>query len=236
MKNKEKLQEEEYIFPYHHTIIKEKYSGISYFSIIKIIKEILKKINSKELLDFGCGDGKLIYELKNSKIKLTGIDTSKKAIGFAKAFSPRIEFVSKDINEYTPSSKFDTITSIEVLEHINPSELKNIITIIHNLLKKNGHFIITVPSDNIPTSKKHYQHFNINSMKKELNEKFKILETIGHYKKSRIYEILYALSINNYISITSKHYQKFLNFYFKKKLEKSNLSQCRRLIFICKKI
>jgi hypothetical protein len=73
-------------------------------------------------------------------------------------------------------------------------------------------------------------------MQKVLRNKFEIVKTIGHYKASRLYEILYALSTNNYISITSKYYQKFLNRYFKNNVEKAKLNNCRRLIFICKKI
>tara|TARA_Y100000034_G_C6895513_1_gene412768 strand:+ start:1260 stop:1970 length:711 start_codon:yes stop_codon:yes gene_type:complete len=236
MKDKEFIQEEEYTFPYHHILKRNEHSGISYFSVINIIKKILKEIESKNLLDFGCGDGRLVRELRNTGVNITGIDISGRAISFARVFSPTSKFISKDISKYKPNSKFDTITSIEVLEHITPLELKNTINSIHRLLKKDGHLVITVPSDNISTSKKHYQHFNVSSMKKELEGKFKIIKALGHYKLSKPYELFYALSINNYISITSKHYQKFLNFYFKKRLEKCSVSKCRRLIFICKKI
>ena len=127
MKNKEILQEEEYTIPYHHTIKEDEYAGISYFSVIKILKRILKEINPKSLLDFGCGDGKLIHELKDTKIDLTGIDNSKKAINFAKIFTPNTTFISKDINKYKPTKKFETITAIEVLEHIHPKSLNKII-------------------------------------------------------------------------------------------------------------
>jgi 2-polyprenyl-3-methyl-5-hydroxy-6-metoxy-1,4-benzoquinol methylase len=236
MKNKELLQEEEYITPYHHEVKENEYAGISYFSIIRIIIKILKEINPKNLLDFGCGDGKLIYELNDNKTKLTGIDTSEKAINFAKIFTPSAKFIAEDINKYKTKQKFDVITSVEVLEHLQPNDLNKVINSLHNLLKKDGYFIITVPSNNIPRFEKHYQHFSINSMQNILGEKFKIIKSIGHYDISKTYELLYALSTNNYISITSKYYQKFLNRYFKNNIEKTKLNNCRRLIFICKKI
>jgi SAM-dependent methyltransferase len=236
MKNKEQLQEEEYIIPYHHTIKRGEYAGISYYSVLDIIKKVVKEINPKNLLDFGCGDGKLIYELSKEKINLTGIDISKKAISFAKIFTPTAKFINSNIINYIPKEKFDLITSIETLEHLPPEELKKFIIKLSSLLKKDGYFIITVPSNNIPTSKKHYQHFDIRNIKDLVGDNFKIIKLIGHYKLSKIYEILYAISINNHISITSPRYQAFLNNYFKKNIEKAKINNCRRLIVICKKL
>jgi SAM-dependent methyltransferase len=230
------LQENEYITPYHHTIKKEEYAGISYFSVIDIIKKIINKISPKTILDFGCGDGKLIYELKNKNIKLTGIDISKKAISFAKLFSPEEKFIVENLSDFKTEEKFDLVTSVETLEHIPPEQLKNIIKNLSRVLKENGYLIITVPSKNVNLFKKHYQHFDFETMQKYLKGHFKIIKTIGHYKISKIYELLYAFSTNNYISITSKIYQNFLNNYFKKHIKKANLNNCRRLIFICKKL
>jgi len=39
MENKELLQEGDYDTPYHHIIQENKYAGISYFSVIRIIKK-----------------------------------------------------------------------------------------------------------------------------------------------------------------------------------------------------
>jgi 2-polyprenyl-3-methyl-5-hydroxy-6-metoxy-1,4-benzoquinol methylase len=236
MKNKEILQEEEYLIPYHHTVKEGEYAGISYFSVISIIKKIIKKISPKTILDFGCGDGKLIYELKNQDTELTGIDLSKKAISFAKIFSPKEKFIAEDINNYKPKEKFNMIISIETLEHIPPDQLKNIIKNLNRLVKENGYLIITVPSKNVRLFKKHYQHFDTKTMQNYLEGQFKIVKTLGHYKISKRYELLYALATNNYLSISSKKYQKFLNKYFKKNIERASTNNCRRLIFICKKL
>jgi 2-polyprenyl-3-methyl-5-hydroxy-6-metoxy-1,4-benzoquinol methylase len=136
MKSKELLQEDEYSIPYHHTINRNSPEGISYFSVIEIIKKIVKEINPKSLLDFGCGDGKLLYELKNLNTSLNGIDMSTKAINFAKIFSPKVNFISGNITNYNFKQKFDMITSVEVLEHIAPENLKELIEINHSLIKK----------------------------------------------------------------------------------------------------
>ena len=93
-----------------------------------------------------------------------------------------------------------------------------------------------MPSDNIPLFKKHYRHFNVESMKKGLEGKFKIIKVIGHYKISKLYELLYAFSTNKYLSIASEKYQKFLSNYFKKNIERAKSNNCKRLIFVCKKI
>ncbi len=236
MNNQKKLQESEYILPYHHSLNQNKKTGIFYFSLINIIKDKIDKLNSKKILDFGCGDGKLIYELsKKQELDLTGIDISKRATSFAKIFTPNVEFIQGNILEYKPNEKYGTIITMETLEHISKKELPKIINKLNEILTKDGHLIITVPSKNIKTSKKHYQHFDKKSIEELLKNKFEILEIRGHMKKSKIYDYLYSLSDNKFFSINLKIYQIFLKKYFKKYIKNTNLNNCRGLIITCKK-
>ena len=234
MNNKKGLQEAEYFLPYHHALKKNKKTGIFYFSLINLIKERINKFKAKKILDFGCGDGKLINELsKNQNLNLTGIDISKRAISFAKIFTPLSSFIHNDLMKYNPQLKFDMIITMETLEHIPPEELPKIINKLNELLVDEGYLMITVPSTNIKTSRKHFQHFNQNSIKELLKDKFEIK---GHMKKSKIYDYLYAFSDNNLFSINLKIYQLFLEKYFKKHLENSDINKCRGLIITSKKI
>ena len=56
--------------------------------IIKNIKKHFKKTKTLEILDLGCGDGVLLYllkqQLKNYRINLHGLDLSERALSIAR--------------------------------------------------------------------------------------------------------------------------------------------------------
>ncbi len=175
---KEEIQEEEYDFPYHHLVEIDPFSeskhlfwGYQYSAYIEKIIETLRKFDFKSLIEIGCGDGRVIKEVeKNFKgRRLMGIDYSEKSLRFAKAFSPAITF-DKNTND-----KFDGFILIEVLEHINPTEMNSFLGSINGKLEPGAFGIITTPSDNIPVNPKHYQHFNKISVKDTLKEYFDIV-------------------------------------------------------------
>lgn len=190
---KSKIQESQYDFPYHYIpyfednkekkrrnlIIQDEEPkiarilnwGLDYLIYNKVIVEIIKLIKVKSILDFGCGDGRLLKFLEDILIDKVGVDYSKKALRFAYAFNPDVLFYSKieDINR-----NFDCITLIEVLEHIPDNEISLIFKEIYNRLNSDGHLIISVPTTNVPLNPKHIRHYNLQLLKKQLSNKWKI--------------------------------------------------------------
>jgi len=166
----QQIQEEQYSFPYHHLVTfgrfnnqKTLHGGLNYFGYVSRLITIISGLEWKSLLDIGCGDGKLIYELapKLRDRNLTGLDYSKKAISFATAFNfenTNTKFFSSydDIN----NQQFDCITLVETLEHIKDNEVAPLAESIYSLLAPNGMFVICVPTTNDPLNVKHFRHYD----------------------------------------------------------------------------
>lgn len=248
MKNltRKQLQEREYNFPYHYLDLNgDEYKlirNIEYLSYLKIVKSLLKPFTGQLILDAGCGDGRFCYELKNEKAKIIGVDFSEKAIKFAKVFNPNVKFLVQDLKSLNLSYKFDYIVLIETLEHFKPKEMVHILKNLFNVLKNGGKLVITIPSKNLPITKKHFQHFSEDSLRKILKNNFKILRIIGHSKNNfhkKIFSILKKIALlifpfrNKIKSIN--YFYRFLKSYYNKHLEIGSPRKCDRLIVVCKR-
>lgn len=75
---------------------------------------------SDTVLDVGCGNGALTFDLSEKAKKVVGIDISSSNIRFAKARynSDNIEYHVGDAIHYRLKSKFDVIVLSNMLEHI----------------------------------------------------------------------------------------------------------------------
>lgn len=97
-------------------------------------------------LDIGCGSGTFI-SLLNNKLSV-GIDISKKQINFA-----RKNYSSKNKKFFVYKKKipfkknyFDSISLIELIEHLSDNQIKLLMKEVHRVLKKNGSIYITTPN------------------------------------------------------------------------------------------
>ena len=160
LSKKQLKQEKEYKIPYHHLLKKGELRGIEYFSYLDIIIKLLKEYNQKTILDVGCGDGKITKELNKHFKNVVGVDYSRRAISFAKRFSPNTHFEVIDFTKEINKSKFCAVVCIEVLEHIELRKLKVFVSNISKIIKKKGVVIVTTPTTNLKLQDKHYQHFN----------------------------------------------------------------------------
>lgn len=106
-------------------------------------KQILK--NSTKILDAGCGTGKWLEILKKQTgINAYGIDNNPLAIHYASKRGLK-KLQQADVSTFTSACVFDVITSFDVIcsNHVNTNDaVKN----FRNLLKQNGHLLITVPA------------------------------------------------------------------------------------------
>ena len=80
-----------------------------------------------KVLDIGCGGGILCRTIIKIRSKVTGIDENKKAIFAAKSHAKisnlNINYINGDITKKVPNEKFDLITCMEVVEHLENLEL-----------------------------------------------------------------------------------------------------------------
>jgi SAM-dependent methyltransferase len=178
-----RIQEAQYSFPYHHipSIQKAKFSpvrywpwGFRYLGGIQLVLDQLAKTRFSSLIDIGCGDGRLLREIASHYAgkDLLGIDASSRAIQLAQALNPGIRYQATDLFKERIHEKFDVATLIEVIEHISPDDLPKFIHAVADTLVEDGRLILTVPHENTPVTKKHYQHFNSTKLRTLLEPYF----------------------------------------------------------------
>ena len=127
------------------------FSKMDYGRWIYLSKKLLSNLPpdkaGKRLLDVGCGAGFLSFEAKKEGYKVMAIDTSPKAVNFArKKF--KIEAVCISLLEFPSKEKFDVVVLNHVLEHI--TGLAPFLNRIKQLLSPNGLLLIASPNyDNL---------------------------------------------------------------------------------------
>lgn len=103
--------------------------------------------NAKKILDIGVGNGFIEELLSRKNIKIFGNDISSFSIKNLKnKFKGQFRKESIYKMKY-PKKSFDTIFALEVLEHVPPNKIFQILTKIKEILKENGSFIISVPTN-----------------------------------------------------------------------------------------
>lgn len=243
----QKLQEENYSFPYHHLTqpingkFKQSHTlnwGYEYQSYIEFVISLLKKTGFTSLLDVGCGDGKFTLEVsrKFPKVKIVGTDYSRKALLFARAFNPDGIYIEGDIkNKDLFSEQFDIVTLIETLEHIKQNEVEDFISGIANVVKSGGKLIITVPSTTRPVNSKHYQHFTKDSLMEYLKPHFTIVD---HYflNKVGIFDyIIKRIMSNRFFLLNEKHLLSFIYWFYTKHFLFGGPQNTQRICVVVKK-
>ena len=103
------------------------------------VNQFIKKLKNKDILDFGCGWGGFLRNIKNYK-SLSGVELRKECINFIKNNIKKID-ISDNINSF--DKKFDLITMFHVLEHI-PYQTETL-KVLKSKLKNKGKIIIEVP-------------------------------------------------------------------------------------------
>jgi 2-polyprenyl-3-methyl-5-hydroxy-6-metoxy-1,4-benzoquinol methylase len=98
-----------------------------------------KYLKNKDILDFGCGWGGFLRNIKNYK-SLSGVELRKECIHYISSNTKKIN-ISDNINSF--ERKFDIITLFHVLEHI-PYQLETL-KVLKSKLRNNGKIIIEVP-------------------------------------------------------------------------------------------
>jgi len=110
-----------------------------------LLKEI-SRLGSGEILDAGCGEGRMEQLLGRSDFSLFGFDESRKSIETACTSAPGAIFLRAGINSMPfAGNKFDAVVSGDVLEHIEDD--KAAVAEIFRVLKPGGMAVISVPAD-----------------------------------------------------------------------------------------
>lgn len=211
--------------------------GYEYLAYLEVVISKLEEIQPQSVIDVGCGDGRLLYEAK-SRLPGTaffGVDYSKRSLAFARAFNPDVSFVCADILEGVPDRRGEVVTAVEVLEHIRPQDFAQFVHGIHLLLKDSGILIATVPSDNVPVPSKHYRHFTVESLKKELSPYFEVTEHIYLNKSSVGQRLIARLLTNRVFILNHRGFAGWLYRQYRKRYIIADERSAKRLCVVCKK-
>jgi 2-polyprenyl-3-methyl-5-hydroxy-6-metoxy-1,4-benzoquinol methylase len=250
---KRRIQEEEYIFPYHYiprfesgvfTQTMNINWGFEYLSTMEFLLGLLKDIPFKSLIDVGCGDGRFCSEAAKRfpGKRICGIDVSERAISLARALNPEVEFLAGNITtspfKEMKSAKggFDLAVSIEVLEHIKPAEAPRFIEKIALLLKPGGKLILTVPTLNTPLQTKHYRHFDYDTLEQLLKPNFNIEQFYYLNRISRGTDLIRKVLSNRLFIINSKRLRGWIYEYYIKKYVIAKASTGRRIVVSAVKV
>lgn len=171
----------------------------------KFLKNSLKYLNGKKILEIGCGGCYLLEKLKKLKYDVYGVDPSPFAIKMGK------EKKIKIIKDFYPSKKikilFDMIFHVDVLEHI-PNPLLLLKQHYKNL-EYGGYIMVNVPDstnavllgDISMATHQHLNNFTKNSLINLVEESgFKVIKL----SKSGFGGSLYCLALKKKGKINTK--------------------------------
>ena len=222
------------------------------FRNINLNNLIKNKIRGHSILDIGCVNAFLLNRLDCDQKKVCGIEPNDRLITLANKFYPKIKIYNgfaENIDKLI-FNKFDTITIIDVLEHIKNDNL--MINKIHDHLNASGRIIITVPAFQFLFGKRdkshgHYRRYNKKLLiQKLLSSNFRIIQ-IRYWNFLGIFPYLFSekilrkelnteLRTNKKKGWFKKMIQKSLNLWFKYIENNINFGFGLSIIVIAEKI
>lgn len=129
-----------------YNLIAEDFSRIRWniWAELSTFRDYVK--DGDEILDIGCGNGRLLELLKGKNIEYIGVDNSERLIDIAKRRYPTKKFLVADtLNLPFPNDYFDKIFLIAVLHNIPSKELRfETLQEARRVLKSEGLLILTV--------------------------------------------------------------------------------------------
>lgn len=203
------LQNSQYDFPYHYIphfsprmgISRIRYLswGMEYLCYQHHLKGLVEGFKPRSMLEVGCGDGYFVGMLDKS-IARKGVDLSKEAIAFAKAFHPDVSFEAVPIDAC--EEQFDVVAAVEVLEHIPDEQVGRFLRDVAARVRPDGgRLVLSVPTTVVPLNKKHYRHYDRTLLEKQLRDSGAglALEKIEYvYRESRVWTFYSKLTGNRY--------------------------------------
>jgi SAM-dependent methyltransferase len=108
-------------------------------------KLIKKLVTEGPSLDFGAGTGHLAKRLPMPSYALEIHETAKSAI---EKNAPKTIFMTSLQEVVDSKMKFNIITALHVVEHINDRELNNILKQLGRILTKDGMILVSTPAEN----------------------------------------------------------------------------------------
>jgi 2-polyprenyl-3-methyl-5-hydroxy-6-metoxy-1,4-benzoquinol methylase len=127
--------------------LKEYFSLVTGGRVAAHISHHLKGANA--VLDYGCGPGYMLPHLSRHAGAIYGLDFSTRNVEEARRYTAgnaRVKFVVTLAERHLLNRKFDVITAVEVIEHLNEEYLEVFFRIAREMAAAGGTLIITTPN------------------------------------------------------------------------------------------
>ncbi|WP_235182806.1 class I SAM-dependent DNA methyltransferase [Gracilibacillus boraciitolerans] len=105
-------------------------------------------VSSGNMLDLGCGTGRLSDRFASAGFSVTGVDFSEDMLAFAQAHTSGVQYIQQDIRELEGMADFDVVVSLcDVINYITTEgDLEKVFKNVWDSLKDGGQFIFDVHS------------------------------------------------------------------------------------------
>jgi len=190
----------------------------------------LKRIKADQnVLDFGCGTGALAEVFYRNRFKCAsyiGLDIKKLSIEKANTKFEKVNWVNfyqkdlvKDSVSEFENTKWDMITSFEVIEHIGKQNIDRFLNNVKSLMDKNTTFLMSTPNydgdigaagnhtydsgDGEGVQEQEFDHLELGLI---LNKHFNIVEKYGTFSSQKDYKHLMNEWQTNMFNELSKYY------------------------------
>jgi SAM-dependent methyltransferase len=180
--------------------------GIDYAGYVELTLSLLPAVAAGEerwALDAGCGDGFISGLISKKGYRVVGVDYTESAIKYARLLVPEGEFHVGDLRDLPApvrDRKFDTIVFVEALEHLPVEYHEPVLRELRGLLKPGGVMILSVPSNRIPVSRRHYKHFSPEETRGILGRcGFEVQSMVGQHRRCIITGRLFWKLIHNHV-------------------------------------
>lgn len=107
----------------------------------------LPQNSSATIVDLGCGNGRVIYALKEMGYgNVSGIDVSESQLAIARQISPNV--VQADVLDFLKGvdCSYDLIIALDLVEHLDKNEILVFIDACYGALRPGGRIVIQTPN------------------------------------------------------------------------------------------
>lgn len=202
----------------------------------KIAHELTGSLKGKKVLDAGGGDGWYTARISEEAAEAHCIDISKRAIAFGEIINPKARFACGSLKNlpYAPEA-FDVITSFQVIEHIPPEELPQVVSELSRTLKRNGLLVVSVPSVNRKLSKAHFQHFTVNTLNQIFADHFEFVNGYGQEHHSVVLHMIERV-LQNRIWLLPVLAERFNRKFPNSRWNRVGFEKCQNLVVAYRKV
>lgn len=169
----------------------------------QVFINLIKRTNSKSVIDMGCGTGKVTVDIAGHFPKVDGCDISPRLIKIAKEnakkSNKKVNFILGDMAKIKTKEKYDCVLFAGVLEHIpnDVAALKN----MKNVLKAGGYVVIEIPAFMALWNKRdtmlgHYRRYTKRMIRQKLEKAGYEIIFMKYWKFSMIFGNLLTKVLN----------------------------------------